>query len=165
MSDKRKITEEDGVQKVWYEQAQSKEMTLGTLPEFIHHLAYDYEHDYGTICHAIAAGMSAVLTAMNNGPQGGITGFQAGGIMWMVIEHAFHESGPMRLTKFDDMLYPQNESRFRSITADTWRYLQEQARSRLANKPDYMAPEVEQHMRSITDGIVPFGFVVERDIG
>ena len=49
----KKITEEDGTHKAWMSRA--KDMTLADLPEFLRELTEDYQHDYGTICHAIAA--------------------------------------------------------------------------------------------------------------
>src|SRR5690349_20327046 len=73
---KTPITEESGEHKQWYVDAHAPEMTLETLPEFLRHLTEDYHHDYGTICHALAAGAIATAYAMDRSPQGGITGFQ-----------------------------------------------------------------------------------------
>ena len=56
---RKKITEEMGEQEKWYDQA--KKVTTLTLPAFIKHLTKDYEHDYGTIAHAVtAAGLAAI---------------------------------------------------------------------------------------------------------
>ena len=79
------ITEEMKIHEEWYKQA--KEQTLETLPAFLNHLINDYGHDYGTICHAIAAGAIGAAYALERSPQGGITGFQAGCIMWCFIRH------------------------------------------------------------------------------
>ena len=46
MNQAQVITEEEKVHEQLYEQA--KEQTLATLPEFLRHLAQDYQHDYGT---------------------------------------------------------------------------------------------------------------------
>lgn len=92
--EKQHITESMEVHKEWY--AQANEQTIETLPSFINHLMNDYSHDYGTICHAITAGGLATMSAMNNSDQGGITGFQAGEIMWKFIRnwnHAENKTG------------------------------------------------------------------------
>lgn len=80
---KQQITEEMKIQNEWYKEA--KKQTVETLPEFVRHLTEDYSHDYGTICHAVAAAGIAAMYAVDNSPTGGITGFQAGCIMWKVI--------------------------------------------------------------------------------
>jgi len=68
------IREEDGIQKEWYEEA--RKMTVEQLPMFLKKLVEDYQHDYGTICHAVAAGALSAAHAVNHSPTGGITGFQ-----------------------------------------------------------------------------------------
>jgi hypothetical protein len=154
---KQQIREEDREHDKWYEAA--SKVTLSDLPQFLRHLTEDYKHDYGTICHAIAAGMTATMAAMNASPQGGITGFQAGCIKWCVLEHAFWEKGPMRLVKYEDLMFPQYADRFTSISPDTWSWLQEQAKSKLASGCS-AHPDVLAHWRSIADGVVPFGLAV-----
>ena len=51
--DRKNITELDGLQEEWYKEAKSQ--TMETLSTFITGLVSNYEHDYGTICHAITA--------------------------------------------------------------------------------------------------------------
>lgn len=155
----QQITEKDGVHKQWSEEAKS--VTLKTLPRFLAHLTEDYQHDYGTIVHAMAAGIQATLTAMNNSPQGGITGFQAGCLMWEVIEQCFHETGPMRLVKYDNLLYPQYEHAFTAISKETWDYVRQKAEENLGADITHVAPRVVEHWRSIARGAVPFGLRVE----
>lgn len=66
------ITEDDGIHNGWYEEA--KQHTTKTLPVFIQHLTEDYRHDYGTICHAVAAAALAAAHAVDHAPCGGVTG-------------------------------------------------------------------------------------------
>lgn len=80
----KKITEEDKVHLEWYKQASKQ--TLETLPSFLKNLMEGYNHDYGTVCHALAAGAVATAWAMNAHDNGGITGFQAGAVMWEFIK-------------------------------------------------------------------------------
>lgn len=154
------ITEEMGIHKKWYEEA--KEIKVEELEAFVKRLSTGYQHDYGTICHAVAASAVAAASAVNSSEQGGITGFQAGVIMWEFIKHWMHyEQQPMRLVQYKDLLYPQHEYRFTGITKDTWEWLQEEAKKNL--EEDHGADVVRAHWQSIVDGKVPFGLDVYED--
>lgn len=152
-----RIEEKDHVHDEWYKEAQ--DIKPEDLPAFLERLQTRYEHDYGTICHAIAAGMIATGTAMNRGPQGGITGFQAGAIMWEFIRHWGHIEGPASLINYDYMLYPQYENRFTTIDSETFAYLQNKAKEYLAEEDKGMA-DMRTHWQSIVDGKVPFGYTI-----
>lgn len=156
------ITEEMGVHKEWYKQA--KEVTAENLPEFIRHLSEDYIHDYGTIVHAITAGAIASCWVVNNSPHGGITGFQAGAVMWEFIKNWMHyENEPMRLVNYKNMLYPQYGKKFQKvISKNTFKWLQEEAQKKIAANLD-AAPRVIKHWESIVEGRVPFGYEIEED--
>ena len=137
-------------------------MTLDDLPEFLRELTEDYGHDYGTICHAVAAGAVAAAWAVEHSPAGGITGFQAGCVMWEFIRH-WQNSGthkPLRLVDYENMLYPQYDHAFeKTISPDTWKHLQRKARELLADRSS-AASSVVNHWRSIADGTPPFGYRV-----
>ena len=151
------ITEEMGVHEKWYE----ARPTLAELPEFLRHLTEDYEHDYGTICHAVAAGALASARAIDKSPQGGITGFQAGAIMWQFICKWQHLEGkPLRLLEYENMLYPQYESKFKTISKSTWKWLQAEATKNIQTSLQ-AHPQVVEHWKKVADGIVPFDFKVE----
>lgn len=136
---KQAITEEYGLQKQWYEQAVN--MTLDKLPGFLNHLLNDYQHDYGTICHAIAAGAIATIHAMDRHPQGRITGFQASCIMWEIIRQLNYSNNKcgMRLIDYDEMLYPQCQDKFeKTISKETWDTIREEAKKLMKkNKEAY----------------------------
>lgn len=153
----KQITEKDNEQELWYKEAH--EQTLETLPEFIRHLLEDYGHDYGTICHALAAGAVATSSAMDRSPQGGITGFQAGAIMWEFMGNWNNVKPPAKLIRYENMLYPQYRSDFTTISKDTWKWLQEEAPKRLLQFGVH--PAVERHWTDIANGIVPFGYGVK----
>lgn len=156
------INEDMHLEELWFVEA--AEQTPATLMEFFNHVMNDYVHDYGTICHAVAACAIAAAWAANRseGAQGGITGFQAGFVMWDFIrrwEYSHNKTG-MRLIDFDNMLYPQYEHRFdKAISRRVWESLQEQAKANLEAK-EYAADEVRAHWQSIVDGHVPFGYTV-----
>lgn len=128
------ISEEMKVHEQWYEKAKDKDMSLENLPEFINHLLNDYQHDYGTICHALAAGAIATLWAMNRVEQGGVTGFQASAIMWEFIRHWNYSSNKtgLRLINYDNMLYPQYSDKFqKTLSRDTWNAIQKAAKTEI----------------------------------
>lgn len=159
----KNITEEMKIHEQWYKEAQDKDMTLETIPAFLKKLTTEYNHDYGTICHALTAGAIATMWAMNRTPQGGITGFQSGCIMWEFIRNWNGEKGPLRLIKYDEMLFPQYEDKFqKNISMNTWKYLQEEAKKNIDSK-EHASLRVIHHWQSIADGIVPFGYAVKED--
>lgn len=143
----------------WYARAADKAMTLETLPAFLKELA-DYRHDYNTICYAVTAGAVATAWALNRTPNGGITGFQAGAVMWEFMDAWNGVKAPARLLKFEDALYPQYADKFCSISPDTWKWLREEAGKRLEANDGRTHASVVAHWQSIRDGHVPFGLQV-----
>ena len=160
---KKAITEKDkDVIESWVKE--TDKVTLDNLPAFLRHLTADYQHDYGTICHAVAISAVAAAKAVNRTDAGGITGFQAGAVFWEFYKRWLMEDGPARLLKYNDMLYPQYAGNFaKTISPDTWAWLQEQAKKNLGNKQAGAHGKVMAHWQSIADGKVPFGFKVKED--
>lgn len=155
------ITEGSGVHKDWYKRA--REMTLENLPEFLKELTEKYEHDYGTICHAIASSAIATAWAVERTPQGGITGFQAGAIMWEFIQNWMTEykNKPLRLVNYENMLFPQYEDNFKNtIAKGTADWLKKEAGKKLKDS-DNMHPDVKAHLDKVAGGWIPFGYKVE----
>jgi hypothetical protein len=153
------ISEEMGIHKEWMVEA--KEMTVEKLPEFVRKLTEDYRHDYGTICHAIAAAAVAAAWAVERSPTGGISGFQAGCVMWEIIRGwgAFGgPDSPLRIQNLDDLLYPQYRDKFTSISKEVWLRLKAKAAENLEGP--HGTDNVRAHWQSIVDGRVPFGFSV-----
>lgn len=157
---KQTITEEMGIHKGWYEEADK--MTLDKLPKFLQRLTTQYEHDYGTICHAIAASALAAAHAVDHSPEGGITGFQASGIMWEFIQHwTRKENEPMRLLMYSEMLYPQYENKFNAITQDTADWLKKEAEKKLLEAHPVVKKEVTAYWELLASGNLPFGVRIE----
>jgi hypothetical protein len=147
-----------GTKENWYKRA--SDMTLRTLPGFLAELA-EHRHDYNSIVYAVAAAALAASHALDQSPNGDITGFQAGVVFWEFYGEWLHERGPARIVKFEDMLFPQYESRFqKTITSDTWKWIQEEAAKKLSEQNGPIHGDVENHWRSIVAGCVPFGYVV-----
>ena len=159
---RKPITEDMRLQDEWYKCAYN--MKPDDFSEFFRELTEDYEHDYGTVCHAMAAVGLAAMFAFNNsdGTRGGITGFQAGCVMWQVIRHMNYEDNKcgLRLLNMDDLLYPQYEHKFCSISSDTWETVKKEAQKRLSERGT-AHPDVVSHWKSIVNGKIPFGLKVE----
>lgn len=155
--------EEMHLEKEWFQQA--KKQTPSSLPGFVDHIMNDYVHDYGTVCHAIAACAIAAAWAANEAPGacGGITGFQAGFVMWDFVQKWSYPNNKtgLKILDYDEMLYPQCEDNFQKvISRDVWEAIKKEAQANL-EKYHNPHPDVLAHWQSIVDGKVPFGFVVE----
>ncbi len=169
------ITEEDKIHEKWY--ADSRNVTLDTLPKFIENIVNNYSHSYGTICHAITAGALATAWAIDKSPNGGISGFQGSVIQWEFIRHWSMKEGPLKLVEYENMLYPQYSDNFeKTITKDTWKYLKTESKKRLKEYDDAMIsndPElahhkfthidVVNHWKSIIAGTIPFGYTIKKN--
>lgn len=159
---KQQIDESMHLEKEWFEQA-GKIKTIEEFETFVNHILNDYEHDYGTACHAVAA--CALAGAWLGCEKEGLTGFQAGFVMWDFIKNwvMVGNTCGMKLVDYDDMLYPQYEYKFeKTISQDTWHHLQEEAKRQL-KKSGGAHPEVKAHWKNIAMGIVPFGYQVKKD--
>jgi hypothetical protein len=158
------ITEKMKVHEEWYKLANEQDMK--TLPKFLKHLLNDYDHDYGTICHALTAGAIATCWAMNKDDRsGGITGFQAGAIMWEFIRNWMHDNNKcgLKLLEYDHMLYPQYQYSFeKTISTDTWIALQKRAKELIKESPK-AHPDVKKHWKQVEEGIVPFEYKIKND--
>ena len=162
--EKKMITEAMHLEKEWFEKA-SKIETIDQLVAFAKELFDNYQHDYGTCVHAVSA--LAIAGAWYGAHKEGITGFQAGFVMWDFIRHWNHEGNQcgFRLLDFDDLLFPQYADHFeKRISADMWKRVQEVAKEKLAQNKDGMVhPAVWEHWQSIAAGTLPFGFVIKED--
>lgn len=161
-----KINEEQHLEKEWFKEAE--EQTIETLPAFINHIMNDYEHDYGTICHAISACSLAAAWAVNKHPQGHITGFQAGFVMWDFIKEWKYSSNQtgLRIVDYDDMLYPQYKDKFdKIISNETFECIQKAAKENLdeVKQGREAHPDVIKHWKSIVAGNVPFGYKIKEE--
>ena len=154
----KQVTEADReIIEAWYKE------DVESVDAFIEKMSTEYVHDYGTVCHAMAAVAIQAMKKYNRGPQGGITGFQAGAVMWSFIQHWMHLDGPMRLVQYEDMLYPANACLFEKVlNQSTFNTLVEIANKKLAANPD-AHPKMIAHWQSIIDGSVPFGYSVKED--
>ena len=140
----------------------------GVAPLSIAHTAlattwYMDNHDYGVAPRSIA--QTALATTWYMANKMGITGFQAGFIMWDFIRGWRYQSNEcgLKIVDYDDMLYPQYDYKFeKTIENSTWIALQEQAKKNLEDS-DYVHPDVIAHWESIIRGEVPFGYKVKED--
>ena len=158
---KETVREEDRPEEEWFKEA--SRMKLDKLPEFMDRMLNHYNHDYGTICHAVSA--CAIAAAWAACDVAGLTGFQAGFVMWDFVRGWNHMDNVcgMRFIDYDNFLYPQYEENMdKIIDKRTWENIQKRAKE-LIQTEKFVHPAVEKHWKSIVDGVVPFGYkVVDR---
>ena len=133
------------------------------LVAFLQRVKDNCNTGYGTAPRAIA--QAALATAWFLSSDFGITGFQAGFVMWDFIRDWLYSSNEcgMKIVDYDDMLFPQYEHKYeKTIRSDVFEALQKAAKKKL-EKTEYAHPAVIKHWKSIVDGNVPFGYAVRED--
>lgn len=119
--------------------------------------------DYGSIVMCCALMMNAAFHLVDNGPSGGITGFQASCLMWEMVKKygMYSDNVPLRLIDYSDLLYPQNEHKFNSLPKETWEWAVKEAKEKLQKEDvNTWHPSVFYHIKDIAEGQVPFGLKV-----
>ena len=137
--------------------------SFNDLVEFLKDVDEHYNIGYGGAPRAIA--QAALATAWYLSGRFGITGFQSGATLWDFIEDwssVGNQTQCAKIIDYDNMLYPQYEDKFdKSITPETWKRIQEAAKSKLEKDAKHAHPDVVKHWQSIVDGKVPFGFYIK----
>ena len=146
--------------KQWY--AESQKQTLETLPAFMRKVL-GRKHSYGTICRAVTACALGAARAADHSEHGGITGFQAGCIMWDFVTEWLSVKGPARMLRYEHMLFPQYEQDFdKTVSKDTAEYLKTEARKMLAEEQKFLDERVRKHWEMLAEGKLPWGYKVEK---
>ena len=139
-------------------EAKRKEIkTFEDLTEFLKYVKENCNCGYGEAPRAMAQASLAVAWYLAN--EFGITGFQAGAVMWDFITGWSYTNNKtiLRIVDYDNMLYPQYQYKFeKTITSGIWKSLQREAAKNLEDC-EYANPDVIAHWQSIVDGKVPFG--------
>ena len=137
--------------------------TFDDLVVFLKDVRDNYGNGYGEAPRAMAQAALAVAWYLSS--EFGITGFQAGFVMWDFIQGwtKTHNKCGLKLVDYDDMLYPQYDYKFeKTISSSVWESLQKQAKKNLESNK-YAADRVIAHWKSIADGNVPFSYTVIDD--
>lgn len=96
----------------------------------------------------------------------GITGFQAGFVMWDFIldwRYTSNKCG-LKIINYDDMLYPQYYDEFdKYISPETFEALQKRAKELIEESGKYASLAVVNHWKQIADGNIPFGYHLKND--
>lgn len=132
-----------------------------SLDKFLADLLETYDVDYASVC--VMMGMFGTIAAnkFNETPIGGITGSQANAVLWEFISAFLRVEGPMKLVRFENMLYPQYEGEFdKTITKNTFDYLEQAAKEKITAYPN-ASIEVRKHWESLINGNVPFGYKIK----
>lgn len=134
------------------------------LVAYLEDVENNYNIGYGEAPRAIA--QATLATAWYLANKFGITGFQAGFVMWdFVFDWTMHGNQcGAKLVDYDNMLYPQYDDKFeKTISSDTFKRLQEVAKKNLAEckEAKHVHPAVKAHWESIVAGVVPFGYTIK----
>lgn len=122
---------------------------------------------YGAVVRAAA--QAAIATACFFSEEMGLTGFQH---HFMVNDMMFGWAYPgcktgLRILNWDDMLRPDGPTMRKTISKNTWEKVQKEAKNRLEElkKQDKNESIIKlmNHLQSIVDGTVPFGYGVKED--
>lgn len=135
--------------------------SLDDLMNYIQNIRDNYDIGYGTAPRAIA--QAALAASYYLADMFGITEFQAGFVMWdFVRDWSFRGNKcGLKIVNYDDMLYPQYNYKFqKTIKKDTFEALQKAAENNL-KKHQFASSAVIKHWKSIVDGNVPFGYIIE----
>ena len=135
--------------------------SLDDLMNYIQNIRDNYDIGYDTAPRAIA--QAALATSYYLADMFGITGFQAGFVMWDFIKDWSFRGNKcgLKIVNYDYMLYPQYNYKFqKTIKKDTFEALQKAAENNL-KKHQLSSSAVIKHWKSIVDGNVPFGYTIE----
>lgn len=135
--------------------------TFDDLVQFLKYVRNTGNCGYGEAPRSMAQASLAVAWYLAD--EFGITGFQAGAVMWDFITgwEYTHNKTSLKIVDYDNMLYPQYQYKFeKTITPRIWSSIQDAAKKNLEESP-YAHPDVIAHWQSIVDGNVPFGYVVK----
>ena len=139
--------------------------TFEDLTTFLKDVEDNGNYGYGGAPRAMAQACLAVGYYLSG--KFGITGFQAGFVMWDFIKdwmYRDNETG-LKLVDYDKMLYPQYQDKFeKTIRPDTWEALQKTAKEWLNQDRGYdVHPAVIAHWKSVANGNIPFGYSISDD--
>ena len=125
------------------------------LVTFLQRVKDNCNTGYGTAPRAIA--QAALAVAWYLASDFGITGFQAGFVMWDFIrdwQYRDNKCG-LKIVDYDNMLYPQYDYKFEKIiNKDIFKALQEEAWNLYNNETKSAHQRVEKHWESIIHGKV-----------
>lgn len=137
--------------------------SIEELAAYLKDIEDNYNCGYGVAPRAIAQGALAVAWYLAG--KMGITGFQAGFVMWDFVRdwaYRYNDCG-LKLVDYDEMLYPQYDHKFeKTIRPHVWEALKKKAKQNLEGAPG-AHPNVIAHWESIVRGEVPFGYSVTND--
>lgn len=155
--EKKFITEKDGIQEQWYEQARGQ--TLDTLSAFLKGLMDPYSHDEITLPHAATAGCLATIAAVHAHPEGGLTNGQNQLILGFFIRRWARIEGPAKIMSWAGLLNPANEEQMLGVPKDVALWLQKLAQQAL-DEIKYQGQFQKDHLEKMAKGELPWGYRV-----
>lgn len=143
----------------------SKREEIKTFDDLVNFLkeTQKYESNYENA--RIAVSQAILATAWYFCEFYSMTNCGASFLMWEFIMDWMYPTNKcgLAIIDYDKMLYPQYEHIFKNtILPETWQSIQEEAKESLKNNR-CTSLEVMVHWKSITNGIIPFGYSVKED--
>ncbi len=115
-------------------------------------------NDYGACVVATAYIMEAAYHLLDPG----LTGFQAGCVMWEMVKK-FGSYGPnarLRMLDYGNLKFPQYERHFTHIPQETWLSVVKDAQKGCNEWTGEKSGRVFEHMQTVAEGRVPFGLKI-----
>lgn len=122
-----------------------------------------FNYDYGVAPRCVGAFLTVCANYFCSVM--GMTGFQAGFVMWdFILGFNYpHNKCGMRILDFDKLLYPQYLHMFKEVPEDTWKLVVEEAKKELDQKDQLVSCTVVQHWKDIANGKIPDGIVITKE--
>lgn len=137
-------------------------MDLDRLPEFLRRMLLTKPDQEGVL-HMLVAGALATVVALSKVHGKGMEEQDADRLMYRFISRWRGITGPIKLLRFDHMLYPALKGSFApTISESTWAWLQAEAARKLLRSK---APRAEWkwHWQKIAvEKEIPFGWKLEQ---
>lgn len=108
--------------------------------------------------------LAAAHMVVNMFPEHIDTKDKSGTVMWNFVRHWMPEFSfaPLRILIYEDLLYPQFEANYRTISKEVWEWVKREAQILLDNKKDAV-PQLCEHWQSVIDGNIPYGLILDED--
>ena len=138
--------------------------TFDELVEFLKDVKENYNSGYGEAPRAMAQASLAVAYYLSS--EFGITGFQAGFVMWDFIQDWLYTGNKcgLKIVDYDNMLYPQYYDKFdKYISPETFEALQKRAKELIDENGQHACSAVVNHWNQIIGGSIPFGYHLKND--
>lgn len=153
--------------KIWVEQSYKTE--LADLPVFIQNIIDGYEHTSMSKINLVNAAVACLVKKFYENQIIDMTDAEVDQSKWIITKMLFPNvgDGPISILKWNNILSPTSEPYFRSIYRSIFMDIQDSARLLIRSHEEGRNQYDEAllaHLRSIVDGVVPYGYSIVEDV-